>query len=86
MKSAAAAQDDVELLVAGGSPSLGLLVVALDDVLARGLGDPGVDAERADAEVVAQRPPVGLVGSVEGDERDVVDVRASRIPVACAPA
>src|SRR3954452_7639259 len=68
-----AADHDVQLLVAGGAALLRRLVVALDRLVAGGLRHPGVDAERADAEVVADRLPVGLAVRLGHDRRDRVE-------------
>src|SRR4051794_38202756 len=69
-----AADDDVELLVAGRAALRGRLVVALDGLISGRGGDPGVDAEGADAEVVAQRLPVRLGVRPERERRNVVEV------------
>jgi hypothetical protein len=50
------------------------LVVALDDDPALACGGPRVHAERADAEVVAKRLPVGLLAVLVGERRDGVEV------------
>jgi hypothetical protein len=69
-----AAEHDVQLLVPVRAAVLGRLVVALDGLTARLRRHPGIDAEGADAEVVAERLPVRLGVRVEHDRRDVVEV------------